>query len=346
MEHPPLETPLKVTLELTNCCNLDCKHCYKACSRILGKHELNTDQWKSIVDDLVNSNIINVFIEGGEPLFRSDAFQILEYLRGKMLVWLRTNGTLVNDEVATRLVDAGIGWLCVDILSADEHTHDYLTGVPGSFQQACNGVTAAVRAGLPTTLVLVLTRYSIDHLQEYMELAARLGARKVGILRLYPLGKAKLRWKELSVSVPEAMAALRKIKVPDGLTFAPLTQSWHPNNSNCCWQNAAVNYFGRSIGCPYLREFVDFGNLLSTPLLSTWNDPLYTTLRDAPVVGGCSQCSSNTMSEGGCRATAYAFTGRWNAPDPYCEQTMEGVDVRELPQRLLSENGEPKNSTG
>lgn len=341
MSAPAIHSPMKVTIEITNTCNLDCIHCYKNCTRNRSPHELSTEDWKRFVDELVENGFINAFIEGGEPLFRSDFIEILEYMCPNLLTWVRTNGTLVNREAAESLKAAGVGWVCVDLLGADAQTHESLTGTPGSFELSCRGIRNLVEVGLPVIALLVLTKRSVGRLQRFVDLAHELGARKIGILRLYPLGKAKRRWKELCPGLDEAMEALSKLEALPGLSLGPKNQSWHPNDGNCCWQNAAVSYFGRSVGCPYLREFADYGNIRDRPFLETWNHPLYRQLRSGQVEGGCGDCASNTLSSGGCRATAYAFTGRWDAPDPYCVNTRGEVDVRELPEWLLQEDGEP-----
>jgi radical SAM protein with 4Fe4S-binding SPASM domain len=115
-------------------------------------------------------------------------------------------------------------------------------------------------------------------------------------------------------------------------------QSWHPRDGNCCWQNAAVSPTGDSIGCPYLREYVNYGNVLMTPFLDTWQHPLWTELRANEVEETCPECSATQGSHGGCRSTAFAFHGRFTAPDPYCIHTNRGVDLRALPQRLLRQD--------
>jgi hypothetical protein len=74
------------------------------------------------------------------------------------------------------------------------------------------------------------------------------------------------------------------------------------------------------------------------PFLETWNHPLYQELRSNAVEHNCPECSATQGTFGGCRSTAYAFHGRWAAPDPYCRHTNEGVDLRALPQRLLRED--------
>jgi radical SAM protein with 4Fe4S-binding SPASM domain len=115
-------------------------------------------------------------------------------------------------------------------------------------------------------------------------------------------------------------------------------QSWHPRDRNCCWQAAAVSPFGDSIGCMYLREYVNHGNIRDMPLLDTWhNVPLYRMLREVPVEKSCNGCGAHSATRGGCRSTAYAFHGRWTAPDPFCSHLNNGVDLRVLPASLLHE---------
>ena len=40
---------------------------------------------------------------------------------------------------------------------------------------------------------------------------------------------------------------------------------------------------GRSIGCPYLREYVDYGDVVEHGFAPTWQHPLYRTLRSGDV---------------------------------------------------------------
>jgi radical SAM protein with 4Fe4S-binding SPASM domain len=171
-------------------------------------------------------------------------------------------------------------------------------------------------------------------LQRILDLAHALGAQRVGVLRLYPLGRAKARWAEMALSLDEQMAAIATLRPPPGLG---VMQSWHPNDRNCCWQAAAVTAHGRSIGCMYLREYVDFGDVREVDFFRSWaEDGLYRSLRAGAVEQGCPSCSATSGTAGGCRSAAYAFTGSWTAPNPFCPTTNQGIDLRVLPQRLLS----------
>ena len=140
----------------------------------------------------------------------------------------------------------------------------------------------------------------------------------------------------MDVTQPEAMtAALARLEVPKGIQ---LMQSWHPKDGNCCWQNAAVLPTGESVGCPYLREYVDYGNIRDMSFLETWDHPLYRQMRSCDVEDTCPDCSATQGSHGGCRSTAFAFHGRFTAPDPYCTHNNQGVDLRALPEWLVRKN--------
>jgi radical SAM protein with 4Fe4S-binding SPASM domain len=332
---PFLLSPFKITLSITQTCNLHCKHCYADCDSGRSKNELTTNEWLRFVDYLVANQFISLYIEGGEPLARSGFLKILEHCTPRMMTLLRTNGTLIDQPMAERLKRIGVGRVLVDIMGATAATHDYLTGVDGSFEAACAAVRHLLQAGIETDVLTILNQRNAAELQDYLLLAHALGVSRAGILRLYPLGRVKGRWSELALSLGEQMAALEALKPPVGLK---VMKSWHPTDRNCCWQSAAIDPFGRSIGCAYLREYVDYGNIREMPFLETWEHPLYRHLRSGAVEKSCAGCESSQGTKGGCRSAAYAFHGRWGAPDPFCTTLNEGVDLRVLPPRALQQS--------
>ena len=60
---------------------------------------------------------------------------------------LATNGTFVTDEVARKLIAAGIRRVSVSIDGPDPASHDAFRGVPGAFAEAMAGIEG-IRAGL------------------------------------------------------------------------------------------------------------------------------------------------------------------------------------------------------
>jgi radical SAM protein with 4Fe4S-binding SPASM domain len=330
---PRYETPPYLTISITDKCNLRCRWCYGDCGHPNTGRELSTKEWLKFIDYLVDNDFIQIYFEGGEPFVRPDFLELLKYCARKLMTFVRTNGTLVSKELASELKSIGVGRVLVDIMGACGKTHDALTGSEGSFEKSCAAVRHLSSVGVKTDVLVILNRRNAGELQQLAELANTLGASRLGVLRLYPLGRAKHAWSELALSLAEQHAALAALHAPNGLK---IMQSWHPNDANCCWQAAAVNATGNSIGCMYLREYVNFGNIRTTPLLDTWRrNELYRTLREGEVEKSCPSCHLNDRTDGGCRSTAYAFHGRWDAPDPFCSHLNDGVDLRVLPQRLL-----------
>lgn len=333
-----LRKPLKVTISYTETCNLSCLHCYADCAPEKASSELSSEQWSRFLDEIAELGVIYLYIEGGEPFHRSDFLPFLASASSRFFIQIRTNGTLITRDVAAMLGDMGIGIVLVDVLSPRAEVHDHFTGVQGSHARACEAVQHLLEAGIETQLLTILNRRNVEDLQGYIDLAQRLGVRTAGILRPYPLGRFKYRWDEFSLSLDEMHRALDALRVPDGMK---LMQSWHPNNGNSCWQMAAVNAFGSSIGCAYLREYVDYGNIKDVSFMETWDHPLYRELRSGRVKDTCPSCSASQGSQGGCRATAYAFHGAWDAPDPFDRVLNKGVDLRVLPEWLLQPRPKP-----
>ena len=334
---PALSSPPKISLGITEACPLQCRHCYADCAATPKPDELAIETWMTVVDQLIADGVIQFYFEGGEPLLKPGFLDLLARCARDAMTLLRTHGTLIDDAMADALQAAGVGRVLVDLMGAEAATHDRATGVPGSFAASCAGLRRCAERGIATDALVILTRQTAPELNALLRLAASLGAERVGVLRLYPLGRAKRRWAELALSLDEQMAAIRALDPPPGLT---VMQSWHPYDRNCCWQAAAVDAAGRAIGCMYLREYADFGRVAgegANRYLDIWrHHPTYLRLRAGTgIERACGDCSTNDGSAGGCRASAYAFHGRWTAPDPFDVTMNDGVDLRVLPQHVF-----------
>jgi radical SAM protein with 4Fe4S-binding SPASM domain len=331
--NPRLTAPPKVAISITEACQLSCRHCYGDCASSPRQAELSIEEWRAAIAKLAEDGVISLHIEGGEPLLKPGFLGLLAETSRFMFTMVRTHGTLIDAPMARALRDAGVGRVLVDVMGGTAATHEWFTGVPGSFDASLDAVRHLVAEGVATDMLVILTRQNAPEVQGILDLAASLGAERVGVLRLYPLGRSKRIWSEIALPLEAQMRTITSLRVPPGLA---LMQSWHPNDHNCCWQSAAVIADGEIVGCPYLREYVSHGNLRSTTLLEAWqNAPLWQTLRAGAVERSCADCSAAEGSHGGCRATAYAWHGRWTAPDPFDLTLNDGVDVSHLPDRLL-----------
>ena len=97
--------PLRVTIMVTNRCNLHCPFC--SCGDSLNQPDserLTLPEWRKIIDSA--SRITSLDFGGGEPFMAPDIFDILDYALSKNhWVWIVSNGTLLNKEKTRFLVD-------------------------------------------------------------------------------------------------------------------------------------------------------------------------------------------------------------------------------------------------
>ena len=67
---------LRVQIDITNRCNLLCKHC-RASANQKGKDILSVADFRNIFDDLQKIKIEKIILSGGEPFLRNDLLEII-----------------------------------------------------------------------------------------------------------------------------------------------------------------------------------------------------------------------------------------------------------------------------
>src|SRR5271157_4760660 len=126
--------PRLIFWELTKGCNLRCIHCRATATELSSPSDLSTETAHDIIDQIAAVSTPILVLSGGEPLFRSDIFQLARYGTDKGLrVALATNGTLVTKEIARMIVDSGVQRVAISLDGADALTHDSFRGIPGAF---------------------------------------------------------------------------------------------------------------------------------------------------------------------------------------------------------------------
>ena len=69
----------KINLHIIEACNYHCKHCF---AKFDSRQILSIDQWKIIVNNLLNSiDVCEFNIAGGEPLLYKDLPELVQYIR-------------------------------------------------------------------------------------------------------------------------------------------------------------------------------------------------------------------------------------------------------------------------
>jgi MoaA/NifB/PqqE/SkfB family radical SAM enzyme len=133
--------PRLIFWEVTKGCNLRCVHCRATATELSSPTDLPTSRGIEIIDQIAGFANPILVLSGGEPLYRSDIFDLATYATQKGLrVALATNGTLVTKDVAKKIVAAGVKRVSISLDGADALTHDSFRGIPGAFDAAIYGM--------------------------------------------------------------------------------------------------------------------------------------------------------------------------------------------------------------
>lgn len=86
--------PMYGSCDITNRCNLHCKHCYWWKNH-KNEDELTVDEWREVIkNNFVKNNIVITALTGGEPLLRPDVIELFNEMLGEGRFTIITNGTL------------------------------------------------------------------------------------------------------------------------------------------------------------------------------------------------------------------------------------------------------------
>ena len=161
--------PLTVLVELTNACNLDYEHCYLDLAADNAIGALSTDEWKRVFGELAAEGCLFLTLSGGELLVRKDWYDLVMFARElKFALRIFTNGTLIDDVVANRILEVSPVGVEIGLLGATADTHDANHRRPGSFAKTVRGVR------------LLRERGAVDHPQVRHHATERARARRLG----------------------------------------------------------------------------------------------------------------------------------------------------------------------
>lgn len=142
-------------IEITQNCNLICRHCYEESSRTERKPEMRFEDFTCIVDQLVQMGVKSIQLVGGEPLMHSKIIQMIDYVYGKFsYIEIYTNGTLLNDDLLELIKTKDIS-LAMSYYSEKSAIHDYVTRTPGSLKLTQKHINTAIKKGIPVRLASV-----------------------------------------------------------------------------------------------------------------------------------------------------------------------------------------------
>jgi len=345
-----------VAWEITRSCNLFCAHCRGSSTYGGYEDELSTDECFRLIDEILKIGRPIIILTGGEPLVRPDVLPIAKYAVNQGLkVVMGTNGTLITNEMATKLKEVPISRLAISVDFPVANLQDDFRGQTGAFEAAIAGIASARQAGIPVQINSTITKLNVHYLEELLSLSLKVGAVAFHPFLLVPTGRGKsLQSVELSPEQYEEVLNWiydKQLELGERMFFKPTdaphylrivkqrqkqsresgkpslkkpasTSRHDPANAitRGCLAGTGfcfISHQGRVQGCGYLD--VEAGNIRTQPFSQIWTDStLFNDLRNlSNIKGKCGVCEYKRIC-GGCRARAYEATGDYLEAEPYC----------------------------
>lgn len=312
--------PVLSELALTYKCNLKCKFCYAGCnctSNPTGsKAEMSDDECKKIIDVIYNqARVPSISFTGGEPTLRFETLvNCIEYAKTLgMRVNLITNGTLINENKAKKLVNAGLDSVQVSIEGVTSETHDRIVQQKGAFERSIKTVEFFKALGIHVHTNTTLNKQNKQDcllLPEFVR--NELGLERFSMNLVIPTGSSifneglVIKYNEVGDIIKLIQEKSKKAGV-EFMWYSPVplcmfnTITNDLGNKGCaaCDGLLSVAPNGDVLPCSSYDESV--GNLIEQEFLTVWNGKNAIHFRNKNFVHKlCKDCDSLAACNGGC----------------------------------------------
>ncbi len=177
------------TFELTARCNFNCPMCYvHLCKEEVEKkgQELSAKQWISLAEQARDAGMMFALLTGGEPLLRSDFFEIYGAMKDMgLMISVNSNGSLIKGENLRRFIDDPPFRMNISLYGGDDRTYRNMCKAD-AFDQVINCIRALKEAGVEVRLNLSLTPYNCEDMEKIFNISKDLGVHIKCNTYMYP----------------------------------------------------------------------------------------------------------------------------------------------------------------
>ncbi len=349
------ESPLVVFYELTQACDLACLHCRASAQARPHPAELTTAESRRLVEQLSEFPRRPLLVlTGGDPLKRSDIYQIIEHgKRCGLRVSVTPSATsLVTPSSLRRLKDTGVERLALSLDGADLDTHDMFRGVRGSFRRTLDILTAAQSLGFSLQVNTTISPANLQQVDEIADLLAALRIALWSVFFLVPVGRGCIVprltaeecehvFEQLWRNAQRRPFAIKTTEAPHYRRFVLMAERNSGQSDASRSRQKAFSPLGVNdgkgvmfIGHTGVIQPSGFmptacGTFPQQHVVDVYQrSPFFQALRDPNrLQGKCRRCEFRTVC-GGSRARAYGVTGNPFAEEPDCSY-QPAIDAHE-----------------
>jgi SynChlorMet cassette radical SAM/SPASM protein ScmF len=333
---------------LTAGCNLACRHCWLAPGFDADGSRypvLPIELFEATIREAKPLGLSGVKLTGGEPLLHPQIMQLLEIVRREELrLTIETNGLLCTEEMAREIAKSPDRFVSVSIDGSDAYTHEWVRGVTGCFDKACQAVRNLAAADTAPQVIMTLMRGNADQVDAVVHMAEELGASSVKFNIAQPTARGKrLYERDQALSIAELIQLGRHVEMGLSpktktslffdypLAFRPLSRMASDDGCDICGILGILGVIptGQYALCgigAHIPELV-FGQVEEDKLEEVWrkNQVLQELREGLPsrLGGVCTRCLMRHQCLGSCIAQNYYDAGTLWAPFWFCQQAVE-----------------------
>lgn len=350
------EFPIRVAINLTDQCNLNCAHCFRKAFRKYQNNNkpLTTSEWENLFRQFAEHGVIRIFITGGEPFLHPDFIKIVATLKKyKLLVGIATNCTLVTTKKAHQLSNLLDKWdyiqVSIDTLKGDNR------------MRKCNpwllkrNIALLKERNIPLKANVTVTSLNYQEMLDIFKFCEEVGIRNISFsplfetetneaLRIMDEIDLLIKFDEVLKYAKKNQTGIRILQSPLGTDYPIWYILKYKYNFNLPNEmprficpigitDLCISSCGDVFPCPYL-EFPGFiiGNIRSNSVYELWkHSVILNKLRKRVVtIDKKNPCPVSNLCNRGCLAQSYHRYTVIDKCDPRCLFVRNPKILKEL----------------
>lgn len=332
MSELDVKPPAGMLLEITHRCPLHCVYCSNPLEMAKQESELETDEWRRVIDEAARLGVLQVHFSGGEPLLRRDLLPLLQHAADQgMFTNLITSGIGLTRKMVADLEAADLGCFQLSLQGADPEMVQEVAGGP-FWKKKLEAAEMVREAGMSLTVNSVLHAKNLHQTGELIDIAAQMGADEIELANTQYYGWALLNRDHLLPSREQIETAAREVqdrreRYGDRMEIIWVVPDYYDDFPKPCmggWGDSLLSVSPDGTVMPCLAANVipdlDLPSVRNGSLGSIWYESgAFNAFRGTDwMEEPCASCPMRSQDHGGCRCQAYLLTGNARATDPVC----------------------------
>ena len=188
------ETPFLAIWEVTQSCDLACKHCRAAAQPIAHPEQLSTEEGKGLIDQIASMHVPIFIFTGGDPMKRPDLYELIRYgaEKGVKIAVTPSATPLLTRDAIFKMKEAGVVRLGISLDGSSPEIHDKFRGLAGAWARTIQAIEWANEAGIPIQVHSTISRHNAHDLDSLCALFEKQKIVMWNVFFLVPVGRGQL----------------------------------------------------------------------------------------------------------------------------------------------------------